>query len=39
MLILLKIMTHFLKLLQDAKEKHLPVRRIKFNKYKHKKNK
>ena len=29
----------FLKLLQDAKDKHLPVRRIKFNKYKHKKNK
>ena len=29
----------FLKLLQDAKDKHLSVRRIKFNKYKHKKNK
>ena len=31
-------MTHFFKLLQDAKDKHLPVRKIKFNKYKHKKN-
>ena len=29
----------FIKLLQDAKDKHLPVRKIKFNKYKHKKNK
>ena len=29
----------FLKLLQHAKDKHLPVRKIKFNKYKHKKNK
>ena len=28
----------FPKLLQDAKDKHLPVRNIKFNKYKHKKN-
>ena len=37
MLILLEIMTH-LSLLQDAKDKHLPVRKIKFNKYKHKKN-
>ena len=26
----------FIKLLQDAKHKHLPVRKIKFNKYKHK---
>ena len=29
----------FIKLLQEAKNKHLPVRKIKFNKYKHKKNK
>ena len=29
----------FIKILQDAKDKHLPVRKIKFNKYKHKKNK
>ena len=29
----------FIKLLQDAKDKHLLVRKIKFNKYKHKKNK
>ena len=29
----------FLKLLQEAKDKHLPERKIKFNKYKHKKNK
>ena len=29
----------FIKLLQDAKDKHLPVRKIKFNEYKHKKNK
>ena len=29
----------FLKLLQVAKDKHLPVRKIKFNTYKHKKNK
>ena len=29
----------FIKLLQDAKDKHLPVRKIKFNKYKYKKNK
>ena len=29
----------FIKLLQDAKDKYLTVRKIKFNKYKHKKNK
>ena len=40
MLIFLKIMTYLsIKLLQDAKDKHLPVQKIKFNKYQHKKNK
>ena len=29
----------FIKLLQDAKDKHSPIWKIKFNKYKHKKNK
>ena len=29
----------FIKLLQDVKDKHLLVRKIKFNKYKHSKNK
>ena len=29
----------FIILLQDAKDKHLPVQKIKFNKYQHKKNK